>query len=137
MRWLIVLSLFASSVVWADCPDLKGLYRVCKRQDGVIRKVLIRQKQKDGATVYTIAWSEERTEILIADGVTRVTPVFDTGMEIHLTATCDEENVLHKSMQMVGSNVAFDEKYWFDNNQLRFESRDAGGVIEDIVCKRP
>lgn len=139
MRLAAVLLMLTSFSAIAQCPQLQGLYRVCKSTNGEQNKLRIKQVEKDGATVYTISWSTERMQIHTADGQTRVTPIFDTGLALHSMALC-QDDVLHRTLSTVKDDgqvtMTMEQKYFMEGGVLRFTAEDENGIYRDITCKK-
>ena len=121
------------------CPNLAGLYRVCKSSKGEMSKLRIMQSMKDGVAVYTIAWSGERHQIHKADGVARETPIFDFGISLVSTAFCEGKAFKRTLVTKLDNGELRDpieQEYFIDNNILHFRATDAQGVYKDITCKK-
>lgn len=138
MRFFTILFLLTSFSALA-CPDLQGLYRVCVSKDGVKNKLRIVQSVKDGASVYNISWSTERLQIHRADGISRRTPIFDTGLALVSTAMC-EGDILKRTLsteEADGSiSMSVTQEYSRESGKLHFVAMDEKGVYKDITCTK-
>lgn len=135
----LTLSLLITSFSAMACPNLDGLYKVCKAVNGKINKLRIMQSTSNGSSVFKIAWSDERTQIHVADGVTRTTPIFDMGFSLMSTAMC-EGDVLKRTLSTLEADghisMSITQEYSLEGDKLRFIAIDEKGVFKDILCKR-
>lgn len=138
MRILALLFIFSSFSALA-CPDLQGLYRVCLSTDGVKNKLRVVQSVKNGANVYNISWSTERLQIHIADGISRTTPIFDTGLSLISTAMC-EGDILKRTLSTQEADgtisMSVTQEYSLEAGKLHFVAMDEKGVYKDITCTK-
>jgi hypothetical protein len=137
MRVLSFSILFLSFSALA-CPELKGLYSVCKSTKGERSKLRIDESLKEGTKVFKISWSGERTQIHIADGVTRVTPIFETGISLRSTALC-QGDVFHRTLAQEKNGqigVVVEQEYSVEKGVLHFTASDEKGIYKDVSCRK-
>lgn len=135
-NYLLLVTLFASSA--QACPELNGLHTNCRQSDGSITKVRIVQSNRNSVTRYKIDWNGKRSQIHDTDGVTREIPVFDTGMVLKKTASCEGELFKNTAVMVDASGtVKLDvtEEYTLMNGKLHFRALDEKGVYNEIVCR--
>ena len=135
-KTLILLALFSSSAF--ACPKLGGLHVNCRQSDGSITKVRIVQTNLNGVERYKVDWSGKRTQIHDADGITRATEIFDTGMVLKKMAVCEGDMLKHTAiMTESDGSVKLDitEEYTMVNKKLHFRALDEQGVYNEITCR--
>ena len=135
-RFNILLALVSFPVI--ACPDLGGLHTNCRQSDGTITKVRIVKSEENAIARFKIDWSGKRTQIHITDGVTRETPIFDTGMTLRKTSFCEGNFLKHFAVMTDASGaVKLDvtEEYSLVNKRLHFRALDENGVYNEIVCR--
>lgn len=136
LKILFVLA-FCSASAFA-CPQLGGLHVNCLQSDGTITKVRIVQSTLNGVVRYKVDWAGKRTAIHDADGITRTTEVFDTGLVLKRMAVCEGDMLKHTvHMSDSSGTVKLDvtEEYTMVNRKLHFRALDESGVYNQITCR--
>ena len=133
MRFLS-LALLVTSLPSFACPDLAGLYRRCVSTQGEVSKLRVVQNDD----TFRISWSTERLIIAKADGVTRTTPIFDTGMAWITVASCEGDTLKrHIAYQTADGQIdpGVDQSYRVKQGLLHYEARDQDGVFKEVNCR--
>lgn len=135
-KTLFLLTLFSTSAF--ACPKLGGLHVNCLQSDGTITKVRIVQTNRNGVERYKVDWAGKRSQIHDADGITRDTPIFDTGMVLKKTAVCEGDMLKHTAIMTDATGAVkldITEEYTLVNKKLHFRAIDEGGVYNQIICR--
>lgn len=137
MRSGLLIYFFVSLPAMA-CPELAGLHVNCLQSDGSITKVRIQQSSNNGITRYRIDWNGKRSAIHDADGVTRATEIFDTGLTLRKTAMCEGEMLKHTAIMTDSSGTVkmdITEEYSIVKKKLHFRALDEKGVYNEVNCR--
>lgn len=138
MRMIFLSLLFSLSASAMACPELAGLHVNCLQSDGSITKVRIQQSLQNGVVRYKVDWSGKRTAIHDADGVTRATEIFDTGLTLRKMAVCEGDLLKHTAIMTDSSGTVkmdITEEYTMVKKKLHFRALDEKGVYNEIVCR--
>ncbi len=134
---IVLMTIFLSTSALA-CPALQGLHTNCLQTDGTVTKVRIVQTENNGVARYKIDWNGLRSNVFDADGVTRQTDIFDTGLSFRKTSTCEDDLLRHHVLMMNASGqVQMDitQEYTLVNRKLHFRAIDESGVYNEIRCR--
>ncbi len=137
MRKILFALSFLSASAFA-CPQLGGLHVNCIQSDGSITKVRIVQSIMNGVVRYKMDWAGKRTAIHDADGITRATEIFDTGLTLKRMAVCEGDMLKHTALMTDSTGtVKLDvtEEYTIVNRKLHFRALDESGVYNQITCR--
>lgn len=128
---------FCSASAFA-CPELGGLHVNCRQSDGSITKVRIVQTNRNGVVRYKVDWAGKRTQIHDADGITRATEIFDTGLVLKRMAFCEGDMLKHTALMTDSTGTVkldITEEYTIVNRKLHFRAQDEQGVYNEISCR--
>ena len=136
LKIFLALSLCSASAF--ACPQLGGLHVNCLQSDGSITKVRIVQSNLNGVVRYKVDWAGKRTAIHDADGITRATEIFDTGLVLKRMAVCEGDMLKHTALMTDSAGTVkldITEEYTIVNKKLHFHALDETGVYNQIICR--